>query len=177
MTKLSAVHTNRRVYAHMTNHMHAGKVEGKSMQHIEAETKGPTFCRQHFEMHFLQCSVWINIEISLKTHLSIKQHWLRWLGAEQVTAHIGTSNGQINWRMYVSLGLDELTVQPMAASLLIIQHFITINSLPFHNSRVNSKFNNEQIEEVDLNVVVGHIVSRLTFGNRLSFMCLSKLEI
>ena len=59
----------------------------------EAETKRPSFCRQHFWRHFLEWRyVWISIEISLnffpRVQSMICQHWFRsWLGAHQATNH------------------------------------------------------------------------------------------
>ena len=54
--------------------------------HIEAETKWPPFCRQHFQIHKNVCITLKNLFPSVQ--FEIGQHWFGWwLGAEQATGH------------------------------------------------------------------------------------------
>ena len=82
--------------------------------HIEAQTKWPPFCRQSFQMNFLE---WKYYEFGLKLHwslflgfqLTIFQHWFRWwLGADQATSHDLNQWWFVYWHMYALLGLNEL---------------------------------------------------------------------
>ena len=71
------------------------------------------FRRRHFPVHFLMKMY----EFRLKFHwslflivqLTISQHWLRWLlGADQATSHYLNQWWLVYWRIYASLGLNEL---------------------------------------------------------------------
>ena len=47
----------------------------------------------------------------LGVHLTIFQHWFRWwLGADQATSHYLNQWWLVYWRIYASLGLNELTL-------------------------------------------------------------------
>ena len=54
---------------------------------------------------------WLNFHWNMfaRVQLTIIQHWLRWwLGADQVTSHYLNQWWFVYWRIYVSLGLNEL---------------------------------------------------------------------
>ena len=45
----------------------------------------------------------------LRVHLTIAHHWFRWwLGADQATSHYLNQGWKVYWRIYASLGLNEL---------------------------------------------------------------------
>ena len=56
--------------------------------------------------------VWLDFQWSLflRVLLTIFQHWFRWwLGAEQATSHYLNQSWPVYWRIYASLGLNELS--------------------------------------------------------------------
>ena len=60
----------------------------------------------------------------LRIQLTIFQHWLRqWLGADQATSHYLNQWWLVYWRIYASLGLNELNI---------------LKSLPLRNNFANS---------------------------------------
>ena len=71
-----------------------------------------------FQMAFSNAFCWMNMyKFQLRFHwslftrvpLTIYQHWLRqWLGADQVTSHCLKQWWLFYWRIYASLGLNEL---------------------------------------------------------------------
>ena len=72
----------------------------------------------HFQMTFSNAFSWMKIlKFQLECHwnlfprvqLIIFQHWFRqWLGADQATSHYLNQWWLVYWRIYVSLGLNEL---------------------------------------------------------------------
>ena len=81
---------------------------------IEAKMKWPPFSRQHFQTHFSWMKMyefWWKFPWSLflRVHLTISQHGLRyWLGAGQATSQFFSQWWLVYWRIYASLGLNEL---------------------------------------------------------------------
>ena len=84
-------------------------------QHIEAETKWTPFRRRHFEVHFIEwkClnSDWNFIEICSE---GFNQQYPSigsddGLAPSRRQAIIWTNDGIVYWRIYTSLGLNELT--------------------------------------------------------------------
>ena len=75
---------------------------------------GRQLSRRHFQMHFY----WMKLyEFRLKCHcilfprvqITLFQHWFRqWLGAGQATSHYLNQWWLVYWRIYASLGLNEL---------------------------------------------------------------------
>ena len=83
-----------------------------SVIHIETETRWPTVCRRHFQVHFLEWRYinlhWFFPEFFLRVKLTIFQHWFRWcLGADQATSHHLNQWWYVYRRTYASLGLNE----------------------------------------------------------------------
>ena len=76
-------------------------------KHIEAETRWPPFSRRHFQMHFLEWK--FQWSLFPMVQLTIFQHWFRlWVGAGQATSHYLKQWWLVYWRMYASLGFNEL---------------------------------------------------------------------
>ena len=82
--------------------------------HIEGETKWLPFSRRHLQMHFSWMKMY---ELRQKFHRSlfprvqftVFQHWFRqWLGADQAANHCLNQFLLIYWRIYASLGLNDL---------------------------------------------------------------------
>ena len=71
------------------------------------------FADDIFKCIFLNENIWISLKISLKflsSELTIFQHWFRqWLGADQATSHYLNRCWLVYWRIYPSLGLNELS--------------------------------------------------------------------
>ena len=75
---------------------------------------------RHFPDDILKCiflneNVWISLTISLKCVRKVRifHHWFRqWLGADQGTSHCLSQWWLAYWRIYASLGLNELTQSP-----------------------------------------------------------------
>ena len=87
-------------------------------QHIEAETIWPTFSRWHFQIQKTLREWKKMYEFRLRFHrnlflwykLTIFQHWFRkWLGTDQATSHYLNLLWLVYWRIYASLGLNDLT--------------------------------------------------------------------
>ena len=87
--------------------------------HESINTLRPRQDGRHFADDICKCT-FLNemLEISLKCHwnlfirvkLTIFQHWFRkWLGADQATSHYQHHWWLFYWRIYSSLGLDELS--------------------------------------------------------------------
>ena len=54
----------------------------------------------------------------LRVQLTISQHWLRkWLGADQATSHYLNQWWLVYWRIYASLGLNELKIPARKGSV------------------------------------------------------------
>ena len=70
--------------------------------------------KRHFQMYFLEwkiCELQTKFywNLSLRFHLALWQHWIRWwLGAEQAPSHYLTNDDPVHWRLYVSPNLNEL---------------------------------------------------------------------
>ena len=67
--------------------------------------------RRHFQMHLKIVGFWLNFHwnIFARVQLTIIQHRVRlWLGAQQATSHYLNQWWSVYWRIYASLGLNEL---------------------------------------------------------------------
>ena len=78
---------------------------------LRPRQNGRHFADDIFKCIFLNENVSIVVKISLKfVQLTIFQHWFRWwLGAVQATSHYLNQWWLVYWRIYASLGLNELT--------------------------------------------------------------------
>ena len=66
----------------------------------------------------------------LRVRLTTFQHWVRyWLGTDQVTSHYLTNYGIVYWRIYASLGLNELMCGVCNNALQSI--LISVNTVSF----------------------------------------------
>ena len=93
---------------------------------LRPRQNGRYFPDDNFKCIFLNENVWISIAVSLKfvprVQLTIFQHWFReWLGADQATTIIWTHDGLVWWRIYASLGLNELTHSPLGDVAAILK--------------------------------------------------------
>ena len=86
-----------------------------TIRQIPRNTLGPRqnirrFPDDIFKCIFLNENVWISINISfLRVQSTIFHHWFRlWLGAVQATSHYLNQWWLVYWRIYASLGLNEL---------------------------------------------------------------------
>ena len=60
----------------------------------------------------------------LRVQLTIYQHWFRkWLDTDQATSHYLSQWWWIYWRIYASLGLNELTHWPLGDLEIILQMY------------------------------------------------------
>ena len=67
------------------------------------------FSRRYFQMHFLEWKLWISVEISLKFVPKCPiSNIPALLGADQATIHYLNKWWLVYWRIYASLGLNEL---------------------------------------------------------------------
>ena len=85
----------------------------RSFNTLRPRQNGRHFTDDIFNCIFLNEMVWISIKISLKlvpgVQLTVFQHWFRqWLGADQATSHYLNQSWLVYWRIYASLGLNEL---------------------------------------------------------------------
>ena len=78
-------------------------------KHIVAETKWPPFCSAFSWMKIYEFWLKFHWSLFLVVQLTISQHWLGlWLGADQATSHYLKQWWLVYWRIYASLGLNEL---------------------------------------------------------------------
>ena len=80
---------------------------------LRPRQNGRHFADDTFKSIFMNENDWIKIKISSwfpRVQLTIFQHWFRyWLGADQATSHYLKQWWLDCWRIYASLGLDELS--------------------------------------------------------------------
>ena len=81
---------------------------------LRLRQNGCHFLNDIFKGIFLNENVWISIKISLNfVPRGLIKHWFRkWLGAGQVTNHYLNQWWFVYWRIYASLGLNELKFIP-----------------------------------------------------------------
>ena len=61
-------------------------------------------------MKMLEFRLRVHWNLFLRVQLMIFPHWWRqWLGADQATSHYLNQRWKVYWRIYASLGLNELT--------------------------------------------------------------------
>ena len=69
-----------------------------------------TFSHAFSWMKMYEFWLWFNWSVLLRVRLTLFQHWFRqWLGTGQATSHCLNQWWLIYWRIYMSLGLNELT--------------------------------------------------------------------
>ena len=80
----------------------------------------------------------------LRFQLAIFQHWFRqWLGAGQATSHYLNQWWLVYWRIYASLGLNELTLTQVCLWLLIyLRVTTTCKFIKINNSGIAVKMLN-----------------------------------
>ena len=88
---------------------------------LRPRQNGRHFPDDIFKWIFVNENAWISINIHwslfLGVQLTIFQHWFRWwLGAGQATRHYLNQCWLVYWRIYASLGLNELTRLPPSAA-------------------------------------------------------------
>ena len=91
-------------------------------------------------MKIYQFRLWFHWNLFPRVQLTIFNHWFgRWLGASQETSHYLNQSWLFYWRIYVSLGLSELT----RAVCYFRTCFATYNyfSLQYCTNNVNRKAN------------------------------------
>ena len=89
---------------------------------LRPRQNGRHFADDIFKCIFLNENVWIPIKIHwrlfVRVQLTIFQHWFRWwLGAVQATSHYRNQGWLVYWRIYASLGLNELNVLVIKSTL------------------------------------------------------------
>ena len=98
---------------------HICGTSGRWVNTLRPRQNGSPFSRRHFKIAFS----WMKIyELHLRFHwslflgvwLRIFQHWFKlWLGTVQATSHYLNQWWLVYWRIYASLGLNELMPHPM----------------------------------------------------------------
>ena len=75
-----------------------------------AATFQTTFSNAFSWMKMYEFQLRFHWSLFLRVQLTIFQHWVRqWLGADQATSHCLTQWRLVNWRIYTSLDVNELT--------------------------------------------------------------------
>ena len=95
---------------------------------VEAEAKLPPCRRRHFQLHFLEWKVWISLQISLKCVPKARINTILALvpimsGVDQATSYCLSQWWLVYWRIYASVGLNELkrtVAVPLVYSWLIL---------------------------------------------------------
>ena len=89
---------------------------------IDAITQ-TTFSSAFFWMKMFEFRLKFHWSLFLRVQLAIFQHWFRWwLGADQVTSHSLNQWWLVYWRIYASLGLNEL-IHPLRTYAFLILFF------------------------------------------------------
>ena len=81
----------------------------RSRQKMDAISQ-TTFSNEFSWMKIFEFRLKFHWSLFLRFQLTIFQHWFRkWLGADQATSHYLNQWRSVYWRIYASLGLNELT--------------------------------------------------------------------
>ena len=88
---------------------------------------------RHFQTTFSNAFSWMKIfnfrlrfpwRLFPRFQLTIFQHWFRWwLGAGEATSHYLNQWWSVYWRIYASLGLNELRIAHLWQWILHVQHW------------------------------------------------------
>ena len=119
--------------------------------HIDAISL-TTFSNAFSRMKMNECRLRFHWSLFLKFELTIFQHWFRsWLGADQATSHYLNQWLLVYWRIYTSLGLNELKRFP-SVQTVNFQNFSAIYK-GFHNYQNVSQLVNVSLTQIKSNQI------------------------
>ena len=122
---------------------------------VTINTLRPPFSRRQFQMHFLNENVWISIKISLtfvpKSPFNNIPALVQ-IMACQATRHCLNQLWLAYWRMYVSLGLSELSIRRIICTVIMKTHLGNIGMHNFswkaHSALINYWWNYLTTEKI-----------------------------